>query len=98
VRLAFDQRQLPHVVAGEIGQVERDHDDLRGALEHGKVGGAVRRGTTISPSMIAEPALLCQGSAATSLKRFVGSVSIDGDRRCVRESRAVASTIQAGAR
>jgi hypothetical protein len=71
VSLAFDQRQLPQVVAFEIEQVERDHRDLCGfalklILQHREVGGARSAdGTTISPSMIADAALTCQRSEPT---------------------------------
>src|SRR5712691_989165 len=72
--LTFEQRQLPQIVAVEVKQIERDHHDLFGSslefvLQHREVRGAVP-GTTTSPSMIADPALMFQASAAIFLKRL----------------------------
>jgi hypothetical protein len=44
--LAFDQRQLPQIVAVEVHQIERDQHDLGAfalqlVLQHGEVGGPV---------------------------------------------------------
>ena len=65
--LALEQRQLPDIPAVQIEQVEGDQDDL-GRLplssfcstEKSVVPSAA--GTTISPSMTAEAALMCQAS------------------------------------
>jgi len=79
MRLALDQRQLSKIIAIEIEKIEGHQDDLcRLSLqlvlkdEKSVVPSAV--GTTISPSMMAEPAAMCQASSATFLNRVVRSL------------------------
>jgi hypothetical protein len=42
--------------------------------ENGEIGGPVLGRHTTSPSMMAEPALMCQAASATRLKRLVQSL------------------------
>jgi hypothetical protein len=67
MRLALEQRQLSQVVAIEGQQVERDYDDLVGLArssfcrtEKSVLPSAA--GTTTSPSMMAEAALIRKAS------------------------------------
>ena len=76
--LRSNQRQLPQIVAVKVEQIEGDQHDLVDlplssfcSTEKSVVPSAA--GTTTSPSMIAEPALMCQASAAIFLKRLVQS-------------------------
>jgi hypothetical protein len=79
-RLAFDERQLPQIIAIEIKQIESDQDDLGGATlqlilqDTEKSVVPFAAGTTTSPSMIADPAFRCQASAAIFRKRLVQSL------------------------
>jgi hypothetical protein len=62
-------------VTVEIEQVEGDQGDLLGtACKTEKSVMPFSAATTTSPSMIAEPALTCQASAAIFRKRLVQSL------------------------
>jgi hypothetical protein len=70
--------KITQIVPVEVKQVESDHEDLgRSALEfvlqNGKSVVPSAAGATTSPSIIADPALMCQASEAIFLKRLVQS-------------------------
>jgi hypothetical protein len=72
VGLAFDQRQPPEIATIEVKEIECDEHDLLRKTENSVVPFSA--GTTTSPSMIAEPALMCQASSAIFRKRVVQSL------------------------
>src|SRR5882724_5919523 len=77
-RLTLEQRHLPQVVAIEVKQIECDHHffdrPLSSFCNTEKSVVPSTAGTTTSPSMIADPALMLQASAAIFRKRLVQSL------------------------
>ena len=73
-----NQRQPPEIAAIEVKQIKCQQRDpstfaLQLVLENAEIGGAVIGGGNTSPSMIAEPALMCHASSAIFRKRLVQS-------------------------